>query len=41
LELELGCDDGVARFKPSEEGFPDGTLNVTRLTSLEGLNCDS
>jgi hypothetical protein len=41
LELELGCDDGVARFNPSEEGFPDGTLNVTRLTSLEGLNCDS
>ena len=41
LELELGCDAGVARFDSIEEGFPEGTLNVIRLTSLEGLNCDN
>jgi len=39
LELELQCDTGVARFTPSEEGFPAGTLDLTRITFLEGLSC--
>ena len=39
LELELLCDTGVARFTPSEEGFPAGTLDLTRITFLEGLSC--
>jgi hypothetical protein len=41
LELELSCDEGVARFDSSEEGFPAGTLDLDRVTFLEGLNCDS
>jgi hypothetical protein len=40
LELELECDAGIARFNPSEAGFPAGTLNLSRLTFLEGLSCD-
>ena len=39
LELELTCDQGEARFKPTEEGFPDGTLDLSRLTILSGLEC--
>jgi hypothetical protein len=39
LELELLCDTGVARFTPTEPGFPAGTLDLTRLTFLEGLSC--
>ena len=39
LELELACDSGIARFTPTEAGFPDGTLNLTRLTFLRGLSC--
>jgi hypothetical protein len=40
LELELSCLNGTARFTSSEEGFPPGTLNLDRLTLLEGLSCD-
>jgi hypothetical protein len=40
LELELTCDSGVARFTPSEAGFPAGVLNVDRLSLLDGLSCD-
>jgi hypothetical protein len=39
LELELLCDSGVARFTPTESGFPSGTLNLSRLTYLQGLSC--
>jgi len=40
LELELACSSGTARFTPSEAGFPAGTLNLKRLTLLDGLSCD-
>ena len=39
LELELGCDGGVAYFSPTEAGFPEGQLDVVQLTSLAGLDC--
>jgi hypothetical protein len=39
LELELECAQGIARFEPSEDGFPDGSLDLDRLTSLAGLPC--
>lgn len=39
LELELSCEGGEARFVPTEEGFPPGTLDLTRLSSLDGLEC--
>lgn len=41
LELELGCEDGTARFEPVEAGFPAGQLQLERLTRLAGLTCDS
>ncbi len=40
LELNMDCNSGTADFFPTEEGFPAGSLNLTRLTFLEGLNCD-
>ena len=40
LELELDCASGTARFTPTEAGFPAGTLNLNRLTLLDGLSCD-
>jgi hypothetical protein len=39
LELEITCEGGEARFTPTEAGFPPGTLNLTRLSSLDGLEC--
>ena len=39
LELELQCEAGTAEFTPSEPGFPAGTLDLVRLTILEGLGC--
>jgi len=39
LELELLCDSGTAMFTSTEAGFPDGTLDLTRLTTLRGLSC--
>ncbi len=39
LELDLQCDDGAANFIPSEAGFPSGSLNLIRLTVLDGLDC--
>ena len=39
LELELLCDTGMARFIPTEPGFPAGTLDLDRITFLEGLSC--
>jgi hypothetical protein len=39
LELELECNAGVATFTSSEPGFPAGTLNLERLTALDGLSC--
>ncbi len=40
LELELDCSGGPASYASSEEGFGSGILNLTRLTSLSGLECD-
>jgi hypothetical protein len=39
LELDLDCDRGRASFDPTEPGFPGGTLDLVRLTALEGLAC--
>jgi len=39
LELELLCESGDARFIPTEPGFPAGTLDLDRLTVLDGLSC--
>lgn len=39
LELDLGCEKGIATYSSSEEGFGSGTLNVVRLTSIDQLNC--
>lgn len=40
LELELSCSSGTARFSSTEEGFPDGELNLVRLTMLDGILCE-
>jgi len=40
LELELNYLEGTARFEPEEEGFPAGSLDLTRLTILDGLRSD-
>jgi len=40
LELELDCNGGIARFESVEEGFPAGTLDLARLTWLEGFSCE-
>ena len=40
LQLDLACDGGTARFEPTENGFPAGTLDLTRLTRLDGLDCE-
>jgi len=40
LELELQFDSGTARFEPSEEGFAAGTLDLSRLTNLNGFSSD-
>jgi hypothetical protein len=40
LELKLDCASGTASFSPTEEGFPAGSLILTRLTSLDGLICE-
>ncbi|MGH8034633.1 MAG: hypothetical protein ACREO9_05360, partial [Lysobacterales bacterium] len=34
LVLDLQCQTGKASFKPTEPGFPAGTLNLKRLTVL-------
>jgi len=41
LELDLDCESGVARFTPGDAGFPAGTLNLTRLSLLDGLSCEA
>ena len=41
LELNLECERGTALFSPTEEGFPSGSLNLTRLTFLDGLSCEN
>jgi hypothetical protein len=40
LQLELLCDSGTASFEPSEAGFAPGTLDLSRLTYLNGLSCE-
>lgn len=39
LELDLGCAGGTASFSSTESGFPAGTLDLVRLTALQGLAC--
>lgn len=41
LELDLDCANGTADFSPTEVGFPSGSLNLTRLTILDGLSCEN
>ncbi|MGD2129004.1 MAG: M14 family zinc carboxypeptidase [Lysobacterales bacterium] len=41
LELELDCDGGVARFEPLDEAFPAGMLQLARLTTLAGPECEN
>jgi hypothetical protein len=40
LVLDLECSHGSSTFNPSEQGFPAGSLDLTRLSELEGLSCD-
>jgi hypothetical protein len=39
LELDIDCEGGTASFMPVEQGFPEGVLSLTQLTSLDGLEC--
>jgi hypothetical protein len=39
MELELACSTGVARFTPTEAGFPAGELQLVRLSLLAGFSC--
>ena len=40
LELDLECTHGSSTFSSTEPGFPSGSLDLTRLSELEGLSCD-
>jgi hypothetical protein len=40
LQLQLDCDTGTAEYEPAGEDFPAGTLDLDRLTSVAGLDCD-
>ena len=40
LELDIDCESGSAGFSSTEEGFPAGSLNLSRLTTLDGLSCE-
>ena len=35
----VGCVGGEARYRSIEEGFGEGSLELTRLTVLDGLSC--
>jgi len=39
LEMDLTCRGGTVTYSSTEEGFGSGTLNVTRLTIIDGLSC--
>ena len=39
LELELLCGTGSAEWTSTEAGFPAGSLDLDRLTALDGLGC--
>jgi len=39
LELDLNCTSGTATYNSTEAGFGAGTLNLVRLTSMDGLDC--
>lgn len=39
LELGIDCGGGTARWTAREEGFPDGTLELQRLTQPEAVDC--
>ena len=40
LELDLTCSGGTAGYASTEDGFGSGSLDVTQLSSLAGLECD-
>jgi hypothetical protein len=40
LELDVSCDGGTASYASTEAGFGFGQLKVTKLTSMDGLDCD-
>jgi hypothetical protein len=39
LELEIDCSGGEARYASLLDEFGEGELNVIRLTTLKGLEC--
>lgn len=39
LELTLECESGTASYTSTDEGFGNGTLQLTRLTVLDSLVC--
>ncbi|MEM1412424.1 MAG: CRTAC1 family protein [Pseudomonadota bacterium] len=39
LELDLSCEGGTARWTATEDGFPNGTLALQRLTQPDGVDC--
>jgi hypothetical protein len=39
LTLDLTCGQGQAEFQPGEDGFLPGTLELRRLTVLDGIDC--
>jgi hypothetical protein len=40
LVLNIACESGTVIFSPTEPGFSAGSLNLTRLTVLDGLHCE-
>lgn len=41
LQLELNCTTGSASYQSSEAGFGSGSLNLSRLSRLAGLDCET
>lgn len=41
LELDLDCEQGIASYSSSEDGFGTGTLNLVRLTFIDQLACSN
>ena len=39
LIMDLRCNGGTATYNSTEAGFISGTLNVIRLTNIDGLLC--
>lgn len=39
LTIDIGCDQGVARYDSKEDAFGEGQLSLTRLSSLGSIPC--